>query len=96
MVNSPKAARQRVRLALLILRPHSSPPHGYIAQWLERLTADQQVPGSNPGVPFRFYDWITSLYMYGSSTEGPLTIAQALLLCIHPARIELATFSVLG
>jgi hypothetical protein len=26
-------------------------PHGYIAQWLERLTADQQVPGSNPGVP---------------------------------------------
>ena len=24
----------------------------YIAQWLERLTADQQVPGSNPGVPF--------------------------------------------
>ena len=27
---------------------------GYIAQWLERLTADQQVPGSNPGVPFFF------------------------------------------
>lgn len=26
---------------------------GYIAQWLERLTADQQVPGSNPGVPLR-------------------------------------------
>jgi hypothetical protein len=25
---------------------------GYIAQWLERLTADQQVPGSNPSVPF--------------------------------------------
>ena len=25
---------------------------GYIAQWLERLTADQQVPGSNPGVSF--------------------------------------------
>ena len=25
---------------------------GYIAQWLERLTADQQVPGSNPGVPY--------------------------------------------
>ena len=24
---------------------------GYIAQWLERLTADQQVPGWNPGVP---------------------------------------------
>ena len=24
---------------------------GYIAQWLERMTADQQVPGSNPGVP---------------------------------------------
>ena len=27
---------------------------GYIAQWLERLTADQQVPGSNPGVPSFF------------------------------------------
>ena len=26
---------------------------GYIAQWLEWLTADQQVPGSNPGVPLR-------------------------------------------
>jgi hypothetical protein len=25
---------------------------GYIAQWIGRLTADQQVPGSNPGVPF--------------------------------------------
>ena len=24
---------------------------GYIAQWSERLTADQQVPDSNPGVP---------------------------------------------
>ena len=29
--------------------------NGYIAQWLERLTADQQVPGSNPGVPFQVY-----------------------------------------
>ena len=26
--------------------------HGYIAQWLKRLTADQQVPSSNLGVPF--------------------------------------------
>ena len=25
--------------------------NGYIAQWLERLTSDQQVPGSIPGVP---------------------------------------------
>ena len=25
---------------------------GCIAQWLERLTADQQVPGSTPGAPF--------------------------------------------
>ena len=33
---------------------------------------------------------------YGNSTEGSLTIAQQVLLCIHPARIELATFSVLG
>ena len=28
--------------------------NGYIAQWLERLTADQQVPGLNPGVPSAF------------------------------------------
>ena len=27
---------------------------GSIAQWLERLTADQQVPGSNPGWPFLY------------------------------------------
>ena len=26
--------------------------HGRIAQWSERLTADQQVPGSNPGVAY--------------------------------------------
>ena len=25
---------------------------GCISQWLERLTADQQVPGSTPGAPF--------------------------------------------
>ena len=25
--------------------------YGCIAQWLERLTADQQVPGSTPGAP---------------------------------------------
>ena len=31
---------------------HKKRTDGYIAQWLERLTADQQVPGSNPGVPF--------------------------------------------
>ena len=28
---------------------------GYIAQWPERLTADQQVPGSNPGVPWKHH-----------------------------------------
>ena len=28
--------------------------HGCIAQWLERLTADQQVPGSTPGAPLAF------------------------------------------
>ena len=30
---------------------------GYIAQWLERLTADQQVPGSHPGVPYQL-PWV--------------------------------------
>ena len=34
--------------------------YGYIAQWLERLTADQQVPGSNPGVP--------SILLYGGAS----------------------------
>jgi hypothetical protein len=38
---------------------------GYIAQWLERLTADQQVPGSNPGVPFCW-----SLVGRGKLAEG--------------------------
>ena len=33
-------------------------PLRYIAQWLERLTADQQVPGANPGVPFDYYGTI--------------------------------------
>ena len=33
---------------------------GYIAQWLERLTADQQVPGSNPGVPSLFLSLLSS------------------------------------
>ena len=36
---------------------------GYIAQWLERLTADQQVPGSNPGVPFPCSDSATTAAM---------------------------------
>ena len=36
----------------------SSDLYGYIAQWLERLTADQQVPGSNPGVP-SLLEWFT-------------------------------------
>ena len=40
---------------------------GYIAQWLERLTADQQVPGSNPGVPF----------FVGLAFPGPRCLAAA-------------------
>ena len=42
--------RPLVQPGYRVLRPTSIA--GYIAQWLERLTADQQVPGSNPGVPF--------------------------------------------
>jgi hypothetical protein len=38
-------------VSLCALDCPESPHNGYIAQWLERLTADQQVPGSNPGVP---------------------------------------------
>ena len=46
-------ARSRVNLKIAFtLMPMST---GYIAQWLERLTADQQVLGSNPGVPFDYY-----------------------------------------
>ena len=36
--------------------------HGYIAQWLERLTADQQVPGSNPGVPSHSFHGLHSFH----------------------------------
>ena len=41
-------------------------PCGYIAQWLERLTADQQVPGSNPGVPLNkhYLQYITIMCIW--------------------------------
>ena len=42
----------KVSLCVAGFLPESVSWHGYIAQWLEQLTADQQVPGSNPGVPF--------------------------------------------
>ena len=45
---------------------------GYIAQWLERMTADQQVPGSDPGVPFpymRAMSRLVALRMYCSSAR---------------------------
>ena len=60
---SPRAARAVLQfgpkcpqselspLQRLYIRAQSLQSTGYIAQWLERLTADQQVPGSNPGVP---------------------------------------------
>ena len=47
---SGQLARIRVNLWNILALMQTST--GYIAQWLERLTADQQVPGSNPGVPF--------------------------------------------
>ena len=44
---------------------------GYIAQWLERLTADQQVPGSNPGVPSLSQSRAKTLFAcVGPSVEG--------------------------
>ena len=48
--------------------------HGYIAQWLERLTADQQVPGSNPGVPF---------LQSGNGQQIPETLELAAFLVQH-------------
>ena len=42
-----RGARER-----LLRRYSQDYADGSIAQWLERLTADQQVPGSNPGWPF--------------------------------------------
>jgi hypothetical protein len=42
---------------------------GYIAQWLERLTADQQVPGSNPGVPC-FFASLFLQYCLGFQISG--------------------------
>ena len=47
-----RGTRTNVHAHLLLLFIGSREAPGYIAQWLERLTADQQVPGSNPGVPF--------------------------------------------
>ena len=38
--------------------------HGCIAQWLERLTADQQVPGSNPGAPSLLLDFDPPSFSY--------------------------------
>ena len=43
------SAWEQSSVQLFEFRDEQSP--GYIAQWLERLTADQQVPGTNPGVP---------------------------------------------
>jgi hypothetical protein len=40
---------------------------GYIAQWLERLTADQQVPGSNPGVPSCGSSMVVSINVFACS-----------------------------
>jgi hypothetical protein len=36
---------------------------GHVAQWLERPTADLQVPGSNPGVPFEMLCCVPSRLM---------------------------------
>ena len=44
-------AAAAARLALISSCKGAGFASGYIAQWLEQLTADQQVPGSNPGVP---------------------------------------------
>ena len=54
--------------------------HGYIAQWLERLTADQQVPGSNLGVPFYFarYLWNVAFPLSVASSSWRLTFSCAL------------------
>ena len=56
---------------------------GYIAQWLERLSADQKVPGSNLGVPFltRGPDARPKLRGYYSRVP-PLAIVATLTL--HP------------
>jgi hypothetical protein len=47
--------------------------YGYIAQWLERLTADQQVTGSNPGVPFLIAD----RQVPGSNLSAPFLLQTA-------------------
>ena len=48
----PRGPAAPVELVCVTQGQVASAINGYIAQWLERLTADQQVPGSNPGVPF--------------------------------------------
>lgn len=48
----PRSCQLASRMQIVHTRTaHQLYISGYIAQWLERLTADQQVPGSNPGVP---------------------------------------------
>ena len=47
---------------------------GYIAQWLERLPADQQVPGSNPGVPSLDF-LLLHIPSYDVTNQGALEFA---------------------
>ena len=50
----PRGPAAPVELVCVAQGRVASAINGYIAQRLERLTADQQVPGSNPGVPSLF------------------------------------------
>ena len=65
-------------------RSEQIPACGYIAQWLERLTADQQVPGSNPGVPsLRFSRTAITPYAAGGGNRAPA--------CLHAPRVEVTS-----
>ena len=68
-------------LRIALVAGASSTASGYIAQWLERLTADQQVPGSNPGVPFSDFDWVSLVRGVGLLRSVPRTPT----LCISAA-----------
>ena len=67
---------------------NSDDTHGYIAQWLERLTADQQVPGSNPGVPLchvGVFPLLRVLLLFGFlAPPGDASVCSAVLASTPP------------
>ena len=68
-VHMPDVSRQGVAMQVLSAHKTVTNRWGY-SSGVEHLTADQEVPGSNPGAPFLKYDFGTELAtstLFGSS-----------------------------